>query len=79
MANFIKGDLVCHQRLADAGWESNDEDRQVGHVTGFCPGSEWVRVKTLNGRHHIWAKSNIHNVDADLKEGNHAPEGVKGA
>lgn len=65
---FIKGDLVCHSR-----WDDDTEDeKNVGHVIGFCPGDKWIRVKTLDGRSRIWLKDKVHNIDADMKEKNHA-------
>lgn len=64
---FYVGDLVCR---ADRG--DDLATNEIGEVTGFCPGPRWVRVKTGDGRHRIWLKDNVHNVDSDLKEGNHA-------
>jgi hypothetical protein len=45
------GDVVCH----------NDEahKNRIGVVVGFCPGREWRRIKTRDGKHRIWAVANF--------------------
>lgn len=62
------GDFVCHTR-----WDGDsDGDNQVGYVVGFAPSRNWVRIKTLDGRNRVWARSHLHNVDAESREGNYA-------
>lgn len=66
---FKVGDLICHGRMND----ESDDKKNVGHVIGFCPGVDWVRIRTIDGRQRIWLKANIHNVDHDMATGNYAP------
>jgi hypothetical protein len=56
---FLVGDVV--DRINNAG------GLICGVVTGFCCNDKFVRVRTDDGRHRIWLKANLGNVDADLR------------
>jgi hypothetical protein len=59
--DFEVGDLVYHMSVID----EDEERRFIGHVTGFCPGPQWVRVRTNDGRKHIWLKEHVENISSD--------------
>jgi hypothetical protein len=61
---FAIGDSVQHNSLHDGG----NVKRKVGRITGFCPSPKWIRVKTLDGRKHIWLKENTEKVGGGIGE-----------
>lgn len=62
---FQVGDLVFHHRMDDDSPAPSD----YGVVWGFCPGPNWIRVKTHDGKYRIWAKGRVVNVDFDMQMG----------
>ena len=46
--DYLLGDTVSHV-----------ETGIVGEVAGFCPGTQWLRVRTGEGRKRIWLKENL--------------------
>lgn len=54
------GDMVCH----------NDEAcrNRMGVVIGYCPGDQWRRIKTRDGKHRIWAVENFTVLDQETVE-----------
>lgn len=65
---FAVGDFICLMV------EDDDDlaDSKIGYVTGFCPGPQWIRVRTLDRKRRIWHKDKTNNVDFVCREGNYA-------
>lgn len=51
------GDMVVHI--------DETHKNRVGEVVAHCPGHEWLRVKTFDGKTRIWAVANMAVLDPD--------------
>lgn len=54
------GDIVFHR------YENHPSP--AAKVTGFCGAPKFVRVKTPDGRHRIWAASNFFKLNDEQTE-----------
>lgn len=58
---WLIGDVVYHKHRSEADLGFS------GVVCGYCPGPEWIKVETPDGRKRIWLREHVHNVDAEFR------------
>jgi hypothetical protein len=48
--------------------DAKKREQRFAEVVGYCPGHEWRRVKTLDGKRRIWAVENMIELDDELAD-----------